>query len=542
LFLFCFCFFSSSSADFSVFRLLCLWLKKKKLFLPSFALSSLPPNSKKNIRMVPKVTDLRVAGVARVLLSPLVKEIPGFGAASVALRKPPLIHFNLDFGAAFGGSYSAKAIRLWLDPFIRTTLTSMVVWPNRIVVPMLPEASTGPLDHLYLRHQGEKRRGFLSFVFFGFFFRFSSSVEAEVFFRSLSLSLTSISLSLDLPFHPLHPPSLPSPPLLTSTGLLVATVVQADGLRAMDRNGRSDPFVELDAQPAVVHATRIVAKTLAPVWNETMYVLIQEPKTQAVRVACFDHDAVNVRELLQVNVLKGVSSVIGSRSLIGRASLNVRDLEPGVTADEWFPLGLGETGSEDDGGGGGGGAASREGRVRLKLTWFPWELLYSKQRQAQRGAILLTVKSASNLPTISGSGTPPSCYAKVSLDGKDRETRVAKGTTDPEWIEKFEWIGVPAAESVLEVTVWDSSGFVLGGATCLGMVEVDVAAEVAAATVQPVLKTWYLEEVPADRGAAASASAGGGGASSPHAAAPAAPAPPASVTLQIQWVPFDFDF
>ena len=77
-------------------------------------------------RMVPKVTDLRVAGVARVLLSPLVPEIPGFGAASVALRKPPLIHFNLDFGAAFGGSYSAKAIRLWLDPFIRTTLTSMV--------------------------------------------------------------------------------------------------------------------------------------------------------------------------------------------------------------------------------------------------------------------------------------------------------------------------------------------------------------------------------------------------------------------------------
>ena len=85
-------------------------------------------------RMVPKVTDLRVAGVARVRLSPLVDAIPGFGAALVALRRPPLIHFNLDFGAAFGGSYTARAIRLWLDPFIRTTLTSMVVWPNRIVV------------------------------------------------------------------------------------------------------------------------------------------------------------------------------------------------------------------------------------------------------------------------------------------------------------------------------------------------------------------------------------------------------------------------
>ena len=45
----------------------------------------------------------------------------------------------------------AKPIRLWLDPFIRETLTNMVVWPNRIVVPMLPEEATGSLDHLYLR-------------------------------------------------------------------------------------------------------------------------------------------------------------------------------------------------------------------------------------------------------------------------------------------------------------------------------------------------------------------------------------------------------
>ena len=312
----------------------------------------------------------------------------------------------------------------------------------------------------------------------------------------------------------------------------------------MDRNGKSDPFVELDAQPAVVHATRVVPKTLSPVWNETKYVLIQEPKTQSLRVACYDHDAVNVKELLQVNVLKGVTSVLGSKSLIGRASFNVRDLEPGVTADEWFPLGLGEVGSED-GSGGGAGAASREGRVRLKLTYFPWELLYSKARPAQCGAVLLTVKGASNLPTVSSSGAAPSCYAKVSLDGKDRATRVARGTTDPEWAEKFEWVGVPAAESVLEVTVWEGSGLLLG-ATCLGMVEVDVASEVAAATVQPVLKTWYLEEVPADVGSssakAAAANGGGSSSSGANAGAPAAPAPPASVTLQIQWVPSDFDF
>ena len=61
------------------------------------------------------------------------------------------MHFRLDFGKAFGGSFTAKGVRLWLDPFIRETLTEMVVWPNRIVVPILPEEQAGPLDHLYLR-------------------------------------------------------------------------------------------------------------------------------------------------------------------------------------------------------------------------------------------------------------------------------------------------------------------------------------------------------------------------------------------------------
>ena len=78
-------------------------------------------------------------------------------------RKPPLMHFRLDFGKAFGGSFTAKGVRLWLDPFIRETLTQMVVWPNRIVVPILPEEQAGPLDHLYLRcliwlmHRSQKR-------------------------------------------------------------------------------------------------------------------------------------------------------------------------------------------------------------------------------------------------------------------------------------------------------------------------------------------------------------------------------------------------
>ena len=46
------------------------------------------------------------------------------------------MHFNLSLGRAFGGSVVAKPIMLWLDPFLRTTLADLIVWPNRIVVPL----------------------------------------------------------------------------------------------------------------------------------------------------------------------------------------------------------------------------------------------------------------------------------------------------------------------------------------------------------------------------------------------------------------------
>lgn len=102
----------------------------------------------------PQVSDMAVSGTLRVILSPLLPEIPGFGAATISLMRPPVVKFHLDFGAAFGGSYTAKAIVAWLDPFLRSTVTGMLVWPRRIVVPILGEEITGPLDDLFLRHKG----------------------------------------------------------------------------------------------------------------------------------------------------------------------------------------------------------------------------------------------------------------------------------------------------------------------------------------------------------------------------------------------------
>ena len=49
------------------------------------------------------------------------------------------IHFTLEVGKQVGGAVVVKPIMLWLDPFLRHTLTELFVWPNRIVVPLSPD-------------------------------------------------------------------------------------------------------------------------------------------------------------------------------------------------------------------------------------------------------------------------------------------------------------------------------------------------------------------------------------------------------------------
>lgn len=243
-------------------------------------------------RMVPKVSDMAVSGTMRVILTPLLPEIPGFGAAVVSLMKPPIVKFHLDFGAAFGGSYSASAIVAWLDPFLRSQVAGMLVWPRRIVVPILGEEYTGPLDDLQLRHK--------------------AALQVEV--------------------------------------------ISAEGLPKMDTMGTADPVVEMYTMADVVEKTSVKKNTLSPVWKERLWLLVQEPDSQYAYITMSDIDFVNVKEMFRMNLLKGAASMVNSKSLMGRAKIKIADFAeiPGVPVETTVPLGLGEF-NNDDGCGGGRG-------------------------------------------------------------------------------------------------------------------------------------------------------------------------------------------
>ena len=62
--------------------------------------------------------------------------------------------------------------------------------------------------------------------------------------------------------------------------------------------------------------------TLTPRWDERKWLMVQEPTTQDLRVEVFDYDRVNVKELLTINLLKGLKDTLGSKTLMGRSAFS----------------------------------------------------------------------------------------------------------------------------------------------------------------------------------------------------------------------------
>lgn len=61
---------------------------------------------------------------------------------------------------------------------------------------------------------------------------------------------------------------LTAPCLCEDTGIIRVDVLEGHGLKAADRNGKSDPYCEFFLNDEKVFTTQIQKKTLNPRWNE----------------------------------------------------------------------------------------------------------------------------------------------------------------------------------------------------------------------------------------------------------------------------------
>jgi hypothetical protein len=341
----------------------------------------------------------------KVVLQPLLPVVPGFGAALVSFTSTPQIKFGLDFGPAMGGKFTAKPVAAFLDPFLRDTMAAMLVWPNRVVIPVLPESVTGRLEELQLR----------------------------------------------------------------SVGVLQVDVLQARNLQKKEGLlGTVDPQIELYTQPQHRVRTAPKSRTNHPSWGQQgqrIELLVQEPSSQSLRVVAHDIEMLNVKALLQVNLLRGAREVISSSKPIGRASILLADVcaAPGQQHRTWHTLSKAdwseiesdnrellleaEAGEESD----------YAGEVELGMVYHPFvsDDASSDQPMNMRGVLFVDVRQACDLPVgdwgASGSSDP---YVVLTVARQRQMTGVVPATTCPKWDAHVEFINVQAHD-VLKVQVWD---------------------------------------------------------------------------------------
>ncbi|CAI5467156.1 unnamed protein product [Closterium sp. Yama58-4] len=95
-----------------------------------------------------QVKNLQIWGVFRVALTPLIPNIPCFGAIVFAFTKKPDVKFKLK--VAGGDIATVPGLGDALDDLIRAAIMDSLVWPVRHVIPIVP----GNYDYLQMRTVG----------------------------------------------------------------------------------------------------------------------------------------------------------------------------------------------------------------------------------------------------------------------------------------------------------------------------------------------------------------------------------------------------
>ena len=341
--------------------------------------------------ITPAVKRLSFFANVRIALARMVPKIPGIGAVLLSFQSPPLVTFDLDCGPGIG-----ELIEAWLIPFLKNDLLgNMLVWPNRIIVPLQPPDVTGPLDNLELH----------------------------------------------------------------TKGVLKVTVVEARGLPKADVIGKGDPFAILETvalkpvKTKVRHSARlsplsspfvapfqIIHNTDCPKWNETLFLKVQE-----------------IDQLLRVTVRDQESTLVGALTMTtsdlqGRCFVRLQDLTMGEMHDEWYPLGNGDWGDPD-------GPGEGCGEIHLQLTYYSLEEMRARGTQKNtadgipRGLVFLTVLEGHNLYSVDNVGISDP-YCVLWLDHIKKTTKALKNTRDPVWNESVDWFNVSALEHLF-VEVYD---------------------------------------------------------------------------------------
>uniref|UniRef100_A0AAV2KG30 C2 domain-containing protein n=1 Tax=Knipowitschia caucasica TaxID=637954 RepID=A0AAV2KG30_KNICA len=255
-----------------------------------------------------------------------------------------------------------------------------------------------------------------------------------------------------------------------SSSQLHCTVLRAKGLKSMDFNGLSDPYVKLHLLPGACKAnklkTRTIRNSLNPVWNERLTytgITAGDLLRKTLRLTVCDEDKLSHNEF------------------IGESRVALKRLKPNTYKHYHTVLEHPPPWEKEQ-------LQSQEERGRLLLSLqvvcepppsdsAPLEPASSDSTLSSRTGLCVGVRRCAHLAAMDVNGfSDPyvKIYLRPDLNKKSKhKTQVIKRTLNPEYNQEFFYdISMSELSSkTLEVTVWDydlgrSNDFI--GGVCLG--------------------------------------------------------------------------
>ncbi|GFR39731.1 hypothetical protein Agub_g212 [Astrephomene gubernaculifera] len=314
-------------------------------------------------KLCPRIMDITFAATVRVVLNPLVPRIPGFVGAMATVPKPPLIKYRLDFGRAMGGSMAPAAVTPVVNFFLRDVITKMLVWPQRLVVPILQETDQDKIEiqRLMRRHRGVLR----------------VCVESAKELRPQEWGTNDVSVELT-----------------TDSEHFEATSIR-----------RAKPVAGVTPEEQERLGESVT-------WNECIFLLIQEPRDQLMRLEAFDIDKLRPSKLLTGQV----TQVVNGRGLIGRSMVKLGPICKAGSQDQSETV-VTQLGRADWGSPGGPGKGA--GKVRLQMRYWPFER-FTKHDIENSMEGIVTVRLL-RVWGLAATGDSLSAYVRVTSTANKRE-------------------------------------------------------------------------------------------------------------------------
>jgi serine/threonine protein kinase len=251
-------------------------------------------------------------------------------------------------------------------------------------------------------------------------------------------------------------------------GNVRVNLLRGEDLVAGDRNGLSDPFVvlTLNEQPKKKFKSKVIAKTLNPVWNSTFYFDVADPSSATVFVECWDHD------------------LIGRNDALGTAEFSFLGLAEKV--DKELVLAL---------------KGVPHGKLHLSLVATNFDTTSASAHTAAVGVLRVTVSGARNLIPMDKCGTSDP-FVTLKLQDKSRLFRTSKlkKTLDPVWEESFDFEITDPKCDLLRFFVYDfdkySTNDFLGECSLPCMAVINLGPDAEFDDYLPLLDKWQTTRKP----------------------------------------------